>query len=115
MNISSIIVKINSKKWDEAIDMITKIPHVEIALQDRQKESLIAIIEAPDTNLEIKALNSINTTPGVISANMHLSYNEDSFESCVLEAGEIAKLIDTTPIEDIRYNGDINTFLKPKK
>ncbi len=115
MNISSIIVKVNLEKWDEAINAIAKIPYVEIAIQDKQKESLIVIIEAPDTHLEIEALDTINNISGIISANMHLSYNEDSFKTCVLEAGEIAKLIDTTPIEDIRYNGDINTFLKPKR
>lgn len=115
MHISSIIIKINPKKWDKALNAIKKIPYVEIALQDRQKASLIAVIEAPDTNLEIEAFNAINTTPGIINANMHLSYNEDNFKDCKLEANEIARLIDTTPVENMRYNGDINTFLKSKK
>lgn len=115
MNISSIIIRIHPEKWDQAIQAISKIPNVEISIQDEQKSVLIAIIQANSTDLELSALNEISRTIGVISANMHLSYNEESFRNCALESGKIAELIDTTPIENIRYNGDVNNFLKSKK
>lgn len=42
---------------------------------------------------------------------MHLSYTQD-LEECKLDMNEIAELIDTKPIAEVRYSGDVNNLLK---
>ena len=96
------IVKV---KDDPAIDqMITE-------LEDKAKGVIIATIEAPDTGADIQSLKQISALNGVLSADMHLSYMQD-LEECRLDMNEIAELIDTKPIAQMKYSGDVKNFLK---
>lgn len=111
MNISSIIVRAKCDDWENLLQEIGKIAYSEVALEDKEKGVIIVTIEAPDTNSDIQSLKQIGTLKGVLSADMHLSYTQD-LEECKLDMNEIAELIDTKPIAEVRYSGDVNNLLK---
>ena len=111
MNISSIIVRAKREDWGNLLKEIGAIEHSEVALEDRDKGVIIATIEAPDTGADIRSLKQISALRGVLSADMHLSYTQD-LEECRLDIDDIAELIDTKPIEEIKYSGDVKNLLK---
>ncbi|HIV48713.1 chaperone NapD [uncultured Helicobacter sp.] len=111
MNISSIIVRAKRDDWENLLEEIGKVAYSEVALEDRDKGVIIATIEAPDTGADIQSLKQISALRGVLSADMHLSYMQD-LEECRLDINEIAELIDTKPIAEMKYSGDVKNFLK---
>ena len=113
MNISSIIIKIAPPLWKDTCDELSKIPHFEIALQDQEKQTLIGVIEAENSDIELFTLKQISATKGVISANMHLSYSQEDLKQTSMT--DLAEFIDTAPIEEMRYSGNIDEFLKKYK
>lgn len=116
MNISSIIIKAHSEKWQSTLETLSRLSTpsstLEIALEDKTKGLIIATIEAPSTQEEIATLKAINAIEGILSADMHLSYSDEGLRECQMSAGEIAELIDTQPIESIKYSGDIKNLMK---
>ncbi|WP_394995726.1 chaperone NapD [uncultured Helicobacter sp.] len=111
MNISSIIVRAKREDWEKLLEEIGAIEYSEVALEDKAKGVIIATIEAPDTGADIQSLKQISALNGVLSADMHLSYMQD-LEECRLDMNEIAELIDTKPIAQMKYSGDVKNFLK---
>lgn len=111
MNISSIIVRAKRDDWENLLAEIAAIRYCEVALEDQDKGVIIATIEAPDTGADIQSLKQIGALGGVLSADMHLSYTQD-LEECKLSINEIAELIDTKPIAEVKYSGDVNNLLK---
>lgn len=114
MNISSIIIKATQENWEQKINQINKLEYIHIELDDKQKGIMIGVIEAPDAQKEIEIIKTINTMKGILSADMHLTYSENELENCQIKAEEIAELIDSKPIDQIRYGGDVNSFLNKK-
>lgn len=112
MNISSIIIKANQEKWENILSAINTIKNTEVALHEKDKGIIIATIEADNTQEEIQALKEIQQISGVLSADMHLTYSESDLKNCKIDANKIAELIDTTPVESMRYSGDIKNFIK---
>ncbi|STP13008.1 periplasmic nitrate reductase subunit NapD [Helicobacter mustelae] len=112
MNISSIIIKADSSAWESLLQEISQIPHVEIALHQKDRGIMIATIEAENTQQELEALKKIQILKGVFSAEMHLTYSEGDLKNYKLDMQKIAKFIDTTPAELMKYGGDIKNFIK---
>ncbi|MGI0407013.1 chaperone NapD [Helicobacter himalayensis] len=112
MNISSIIIRAKTQNWQNLLEKINKIAYTEVALEDSQKGIIIATIQAPDTGKDIASLKEISQLKGVLSADMHLTYSEEEFKGCEINMNEVAELIDTTPVEEMKYNGDVNNLMK---
>lgn len=110
MNISSIIIKTHDIK--STSENLAKIKGVEVALA--QDSTIIATIEAKDTNGEIALLEKIQQTDGVISATMHYTYFEDNLRN------EIAKMnaqiapdkLNNLPLESLKYSGSVESMMK---
>lgn len=112
MNISSIIIRAKSANWQNLLEQINKIAYTEVALEDSQKGIIIATIQAPDTGKDIASLKEISQLKDVLSADMHLTYSEEEFKGCEININEVAELIDTTPVEEMKYSGDVNNLMK---
>ncbi|WP_104697818.1 MULTISPECIES: chaperone NapD [unclassified Helicobacter] len=112
MNISSIIIKATQENWEQKISQINKIPYTHIELDDKEKGIMIGVIEAPDAQKEIEILKTINSMQGILGADMHLTYNENELKDCQMKAEDIAELIDSKPIEQMKYSGDVNNYIK---
>ncbi|PAF46206.1 hypothetical protein BKH46_08485 [Helicobacter sp. 12S02634-8] len=111
MNISSIIIKINTEHWDRVIESLEGLDGVEVPVSDPKSAMAIALISAQDVGEEIAALRAIEEIDGVLAANMHLSYSEEEFAKN-LSSLEIAQTInDLKDAKDITYKGDVNSWL----
>lgn len=112
MNISSIIIKASSENWENKLKQINALPSTNVELEDQTKGIIIATIEAQNAQEEIQILKQINLIDGISSADMHLTYSENELKDCKMKAEEIAELIDEKSIEEMKYSGDVNNFLK---
>lgn len=112
MNISSIIIKASPENWEEKLQKINALPSTNTELEDKTKGIIIATIEAQNAQEEIQILKQINLIDGISSADMHLTYSENELKDCKMKAEEIAELIDEKPLEEMKYSGDVNNFLK---
>lgn len=113
MNISSIIIKTNDIKLCEK--NLSKIKGVEVYLSENN--TIIAVIEAEDTNEEVAILKEIENTNGVISATMHYAYFEDSLRDDIKNMNkEIPSVLnDDTPIEKMRYTGSVDYMIRKSR
>lgn len=112
MNISSIIIRAKTQDWSKLLEMIGKVEYVEVALDDEARGVVIAIIQAPSTHEDIDSLKQLSKIKGVVSADMHLTYSDEEFRGCEVNMQEIAELIDTQPVEQMKYSGDVQNLLK---
>ncbi len=113
MNISSIIIKIKEYNMDYCKEQLKKISGVEVSIIEG--DTIIAVIEAKDTNEEIKILKEIECTEGVLSAAMHYTYFEDELRDEIKNMQKDVPHIlndDTIPIDKVRYSGSINSMMK---
>lgn len=113
MNISSIIIK--SKDIESTAQKLAKINSVEIAL--KEDSTIIAVIEAESTEMEVSILKQIESVDGVISAQMHYCYFEDELSDEIknMDFGVPKILNDNTPIEKVRYSGSVDYMMKKEK
>lgn len=113
MNISSVIIKSNDIKLCK--ENLAKLSGVEVHLCEGN--TIIAVIEAEDTNKEVEILREIEHTKGVISAAMHYTYFEDSLRDEIKNmTKEVPNVLnDDTPIENVRYSGSVDYMMKKGK
>lgn len=112
MNISSIIIKTDDIK--STSKNLAKIKGVEVALAE--DSTIIAVIEAENTNEEIALLEMIQQTNGVISAAMHYTYFEDNLRNEIarMNSDSAADKLndDNLPLESLKYSGNVESMMK---
>ncbi|PAF41116.1 chaperone NapD [Helicobacter sp. 11S03491-1] len=113
MNISSIIIKVDSKYWDKVMMALGCIDGVEVSLCDLKVATIIAVISAQDVGKEIESLQKIEQIQGVLSAKMHYSYSEEEFEK-PLQPHQLAQKIENIDAKNVRYRGSISSWLEKK-
>lgn len=115
MNISSIIIQTNDAK--KTSENLAKINGVEVAIVENS--TIIATLEAENTNEEIALLEKISQTNGVISAAMHYTYFEDTLrdEIARMNDKEAANKLndDNLPLESLTYSGSVESIIKRSK
>ena len=107
MNISSVIVYVSN--FEKVFEEIEKIEGCEIGLSDREKQVIIAVIEAEDVNAEMEILVKISAIDGVIEANMHYSYSQEELQKARENISEeiSSVLSDEVSIDEVRYSGSV--------
>jgi len=114
MTISSIIVQTTAEKVEQIVEMLKKSELCEYHLHD-EKGRIIITVEGENTGQEMEKLSQIQQLEGILSAEMHYSYNEDELDQMRdnLEISEIPEWLNDENVkaEEIEYHGD----LKKKK
>ena len=100
MNISSIIVKTLPENYDAVWMNLKESDLCDVHMGEKEKGIIIVTIEGETVEKEIEKLTKIEEMPFIISANMHMSYNEE----------ELDKLR-----EDIDVNSTLNELNTDKK
>lgn len=120
MNISSIVVKTTKENFDTVKQNIKNIKGCEIYIEDIPTQQLIVVLEAQSTQEEVAINKQIETMPGVISANMHYSYQENELNARLqTNQSGICEFLndDTVSAENINYSGSVAHLMgknKPK-
>jgi nitrate reductase NapD len=76
MNISGIVVKTSPSQVDEVMEALGVSGLCEVYFHDNSGR-IIVTVEGTDTNEEIRKMKEIMGVPGVISANLAYTYNEE--------------------------------------
>lgn len=110
MNISSIIVRVDKKYWKDIKISLDEIDGVEVHIFDEENALAIVTITADSAAYEIEKLGQIERIVGVIGANMHYSYSEESQDRLSDEEilAHIEKIEDA---KEIRYKGSVNNWI----
>lgn len=109
MNISSVIVKVALDTFEQSLEALRAIEHVEVPVSDPKKGLLIVLIEAENVQEELEANRQIEVAVGVISAHMHYSYSEDDPQA--LEMQQIIQKIEDQDDMAVRYSGDVRNWM----
>lgn len=111
MNISSIVVQVKPENYDTVKDELEASGVCEYHFGDKQKGKLIVTVEGEGVEEEIKKLVHIQTTKGVLAADMMQTYQEELDEAIkALEAADAVPEVladENIDIRDIQYNGDL--------
>lgn len=112
MNVSSIVVQVAQKNFDDVMDILQNAEFCDYHFSDKNTGKIIVTVEGESVSDEIKNLKIIQSIQYVIAADMMMSYSEDELDS------EIKKLENTDSVpsmlnndsikaENIIYNGDL--------
>lgn len=115
MNISSIVVKTTQESFHSIKEAIRAIEGCEIYLADEASLQLIVVLEAPSSAEEVAINKQLELLPGVMSANMHYTYQESELNAQLRDNGEgVSEFLndDSIKAEDIAYSGSIAHLLK---
>jgi nitrate reductase NapD len=111
MNISSIVVQCKQENYDNVKKLLEESDLCDYHFGDKSVGKIIITIEGEGVEEEIKKLTSIQTLPGVITADMMQSYQEELDEEIrkLEAAGDVPEMLndDTMDVRDIVYNGDL--------
>jgi len=111
MNISSIVVQVKPEDYDAVKAQLEESGVCEYHFGDKEKGKMIVTIEGEGVEEEIKKLVDIQTTKGVLAADMMQTYQEE-LEGAIKELEEADVVPDMLNMEsidvrDIIYNGDL--------
>lgn len=111
MNISSIVVRVQPENYDAVKAELEASGVCEYHFGDKEKGKMIVTVEGEGVEEEIKKLVAIQTTKGVIAADMMQTYQEE-LESAIKELEEADVVpdmlnMDSIDVRDIIYNGDL--------
>ncbi|MCX2717544.1 chaperone NapD [Helicobacter sp. MIT 21-1697] len=118
MNISSIVVKTTQDSFNCVKNTIMQIQGCEIYLEDEATHQLIVVVEAPSTEEEVAINKHIESIAGVMSANMHYTYQEDEINAQLKNIdGSISEFLnnDNIPAENIAYSGSVAHLMSKKR
>lgn len=118
MNISSIVVKTAQDSFDCVKNAIMQIQGCEIYLEDEATHQLIVVVEAPSTEEEVAINKHIESIAGVMSANMHYTYQESEINAQLKSIdGGVSEFLnnDSIPIESITYSGSVANLMGKKR
>jgi len=112
MNISSIVVQCHSRNYDQVQKWCEESGICEFHFGDKEKGKIIVTIEGEGVDEEIEKLKQIQAAPGVIAADMMMTYQEDMLDEEVKRLEEEGVVPDwlndpNTKAEDIVYHGDL--------
>ena len=111
MNISSIVVQCKQENYDAVQKMLEESELCDYHFGDKSVGKIIITIEGEGVDEEIKKLTAIQEMPGVITADMMQSYQEELDEEIrKLEAANpVPEMLndDTIDVKDIVYHGDL--------
>ena len=116
MNISSIVVQCHSRNYDAVKKWCEESGVCEFHFGDKEKGKIIVTIEGEGVDEEIAKLKKIQEAPGVIAADMMMTYQEDMLDEEVKRLEESEEVPDwlndpNTKAEDIVYHGDLKKKL----
>ena len=110
MNISSVIVKTKPEHYDAVYLNLIESNLCDVHFGDKEKGIIIVTIEGESVEEEIKKVTSIEDLPYVISANMHMSYNEEELDK-LREGIDLNKTVEELnrqkSAEEIVYHGSL--------
>jgi len=110
MNISSVIVKTKPEHYDAVYLNLIESNLCDVHFGDKEKGIIIVTIEGESVEEEIAKVTSIEDLPYVISANMHMSYNEEELDK-LREGIDLNKTIEELntekKAEEIMYYGSL--------
>ncbi|NOR56254.1 MAG: nitrate reductase [Sulfurovum sp.] len=111
MNISSIVVQVKPENYDKLKEDLEASGICEYHFGDKEKGKMIVTVEGTGVEEEIKKLVAIQTTPGVLTADMMQTYQEELDDAIKeLEASDMVPEVlvnENIDIRDIKYNGDL--------
>lgn len=110
MNISSVVIKTTQRAFDSVKDSIQTIKGCEIYLKDASTSQIVVVLEAQNTQEEVEINKYLESLPGVISANMHYTYQEDELNAQLQTMNDgVCEFLndDSIPAEQIKYSGSI--------
>ena len=111
MNISSIVVQVKPENYERVKSTLVDAGICDYHFGDKEKGKMIVTIEGEGVEDEIKQLVKIQTTPGVLTADMMQTYQEELDEAikALDEAADVPDVLlaDDIDIRDIKYNGDL--------
>jgi len=112
MNVSSIVVQVLQTNIDELVEQLKNSELCEYHLHDKDKGKIIITIVGKDVGEEIEKLVKIQEMPLVMSADMMMTYQEDSLDEEIknLDAQDPVPAMlndDSLDARDIVYNGDL--------
>lgn len=111
MNISSIVVRVQPENYDQVKEALEVSGVCDYHFGDKEKGKMIVTVEGAGVEEEIKKLVAIQTTKGVLAADMMQTYQEE-LESAIKELEEADVVpdmlnMDSVDVRDIIYNGDL--------
>lgn len=116
MNISSVIIKALEENLEATKENLAQIKGVEVALCENA--TIIATIEAEDTNEEIAIFREIERCEGVIAASMHYTYFGETLKNDIKNIrSDFLEMLndDNLPLESMPYGGSVELRMKGKK
>ena len=111
MNISSIVVQVKPENYDAVKEELEASGVCEYHFGDKEKGKMIVTVEGAGVEEEIKKLVHIQTTKGVLAADMMQTYQEE-LDDAIKElnaADAVPEVLadENIDIRDIKYNGDL--------
>ena len=111
MNISSIVVQVKPENYDALKAEFEAGDVCEYHFGDKEKGKMIVTVEGAGVEEEIKKLVRIQTTKGVLAADMMQTYQEE-LDDAIKElnaADAVPEVLadENIDIRDIKYNGDL--------
>ncbi|MFK5975225.1 MAG: chaperone NapD [Sulfurovum sp.] len=111
MNISSIVIQVKQENYDDLKARLEEGDVCDYHFGDKSKGKMIVTVDGTGVEEEIKKLVQIQTTKGVITADMMQSYQEELNEAIdALEKSAVVPPVlsdESMDIRDIIYNGDL--------
>ncbi len=111
MNISSIVIQCKSSNYDMVEKWCQESDICDFHFGDKTKGKIIVTIEGEGVEEEIAKLKVIQEAPGVIAADMMMTYQEELDEEIKkLESADLVPDIlqrEDVKAEDIVYHGDL--------
>jgi nitrate reductase NapD len=112
MNISSIVVRVESEYVDEVLKTLQEADFCDYHFHDKNLGKIIVTVEGRDISEEIAKVKKIQEIPHVISADLMMAYSEDELEKergHIELKGPVPPMLndDTLRAEDIVYQGDL--------
>ena len=111
MNISSIVIQVKPENYDAVQEELVSLGLCEYHFGDKEKGKMIVTVEGEGVEEEIKKLVRIQTTKGVLTADMMQTYQEELDDAIKeLEASDAVPEVladENIDTRDIKYNGDL--------
>jgi len=111
MNISSIVIQCKSENFDKVKAWCEESEICDYHFGEKKIGKIIVTIEGAGVAEEIEKLKQLQVVPGVITADMMMSYQEELDEEIkkLEAAGDVPSMLndDTLDVRDIVYNGDL--------
>jgi nitrate reductase NapD len=110
MNISSIVIQVAPKHYDELFKKLKQEKVCDFHFGDKEQGKMVVTIEGKNVDEEIKKTSILQKMQNVLSAQMMQTYQEDLDIAIkeVEKADKTAKVLnDCVDVKDVKYGGDL--------